>query len=77
MTGFGNYLYYFKTRDFSIGRFAEMMWRLNFLVMFCCLSLNNRCRGAAIVFCVCVCVLGGGIEGQEKTVEDRGYHAGL
>lgn len=41
MTGFGNFLYYYKTRDFSVGRFAEMMWRLNFLVFFCCLVLNN------------------------------------
>uniref|UniRef100_A0A061S981 Acetyltransferase-related family protein n=1 Tax=Tetraselmis sp. GSL018 TaxID=582737 RepID=A0A061S981_9CHLO len=41
MTGFGNFLYYYKTRDFSIGRFAEMMWRLNFLVVFCCFVMNN------------------------------------
>lgn len=41
MTGFGNFSYYYKTADFSIGRFAQMMWRLNFLVFFCCLVLNN------------------------------------
>ena len=41
MTGFGNFLYYYKTRNFCLGRFAEMMWRLNFLVFFCCLALNN------------------------------------
>jgi len=41
MTGFGNFLYYYKSKDFSLGRFAEMMWRLNFLVFFCCILLNN------------------------------------
>jgi hypothetical protein len=41
MTGFGNFSYYYKTGDFSVGRFAQMMWRLNFLVFFCCLVLNN------------------------------------
>jgi len=41
MTGFGNFLYYFKTNDFSIGRFAGMMWRLNFLVLFACVVLEN------------------------------------
>ena len=41
MTGFGNFSYYYKTGDFGVGRFAQMMWRLNFLVFFCCLVLNN------------------------------------
>jgi hypothetical protein len=41
MTGFGNFSYYYKTGDFSVGRFAQMMWRLNFLVFFCCLVLDN------------------------------------
>eukprot|EP00887_Chlorella_sp_A99_P001183 scaffold14.g1183.t1 len=41
MTGFGNFAYYHKTSDFSLGRFCQMMWRLNFLVLFCCLALNN------------------------------------
>ncbi|GAB4818564.1 hypothetical protein N2152v2_005610 [Parachlorella kessleri] len=41
MTGFGNFAYYYKTADFSLGRFVQMMWRLNFLVIFCCLVLNN------------------------------------
>lgn len=36
MTGFGNFTYYYKTGDFGIGRFAQMMWRLNFLVFFAC-----------------------------------------
>eukprot|EP00850_Spirogloea_muscicola_P021617 SM000256S08671 [mRNA] locus=s256:156174:160732:+ [translate_table: standard] len=41
MTGFGNFSYYYVRKDFSLGRFAQMMWRLNFLVLFCCLALNN------------------------------------
>ncbi|PRW50849.1 CAS1 domain-containing 1 [Chlorella sorokiniana] len=41
MTGFGNFSYYYRTADFGIGRFCQMMWRLNFLVLFCCLALNN------------------------------------
>ncbi|XP_017219349.1 protein REDUCED WALL ACETYLATION 2-like [Daucus carota subsp. sativus] len=41
MTGFGNFSYYYIRKDFSLARFAQMMWRLNFLVFFCCLVLNN------------------------------------
>lgn len=41
MTGFGNFSYYYIRKDFSLARFAQMMWRLNFLVLFCCLVLNN------------------------------------
>ncbi|XP_057418795.1 protein REDUCED WALL ACETYLATION 2 isoform X2 [Lotus japonicus] len=41
MTGFGNFSYYYIRKDFSLVRFAQMMWRLNFLVLFCCLVLNN------------------------------------
>ncbi|GFR46609.1 hypothetical protein Agub_g8221 [Astrephomene gubernaculifera] len=41
MTGFGNFSYYYKTGDFCIGRFAQMMWRLNFLVFFACVVLCN------------------------------------
>ncbi|XP_024370721.1 protein REDUCED WALL ACETYLATION 4 [Physcomitrium patens] len=41
MTGFGNFSYYYVRKDFSLGRFAQMMWRLNFLVFFCCIVLNN------------------------------------
>lgn len=41
MTGYGNFTYYYKTADFSIGRFAQMMWRLNFMVFFCCAALGN------------------------------------
>lgn len=41
MTGYGNFSYYYRTGDFSIGRFCQMMWRLNFLVIFCCIVLQN------------------------------------
>ncbi len=59
----GNFSYYYRTADFGIGRFCQMMWRLNFLVLFCCLALNNSymcaaglARGSRLV----VCWLGGG-----------------
>lgn len=42
MTGFGNFAYYYKTRDFSFGRFCQMMWRLNFLAFLCCVALDNE-----------------------------------
>ncbi|KAL2494576.1 O-acetyltransferase family protein [Forsythia ovata] len=41
MTGFGNFSYYYIRKDFSVARFAQMMWRLNFFVAFCCIVLNN------------------------------------
>jgi len=41
MTGFGNFSYYYIRKDFTLGRFAQMMWRLNFLVFFACIVLNN------------------------------------
>ncbi|KAL1560413.1 Protein REDUCED WALL ACETYLATION 1 [Salvia divinorum] len=41
MTGFGNFSYYYIRKDFSVARFAQMMWRLNFFVVFCCVVLNN------------------------------------
>uniref|UniRef100_A0A1D1Y8M1 CAS1 domain-containing protein 1 n=1 Tax=Anthurium amnicola TaxID=1678845 RepID=A0A1D1Y8M1_9ARAE len=41
MTGFGNFSYYYIRKDFSVARFSQMMWRLNFLVTFCCIVLNN------------------------------------
>ncbi|KAK9267548.1 hypothetical protein L1049_009976 [Liquidambar formosana] len=41
MTGFGNFSYYYIRKDFSLARFAQMMWRLNFMVAFCCIVLNN------------------------------------
>ncbi|KDD73873.1 Cas1p-like 10 TM acyl Transferase domain-containing protein, partial [Helicosporidium sp. ATCC 50920] len=41
MTGYGNFSYYYRTADFSLGRFCQMMWRLNFLVAVCCAALGN------------------------------------
>ncbi|XP_071921074.1 protein REDUCED WALL ACETYLATION 3-like isoform X1 [Coffea arabica] len=41
MTGFGNFSYYYIKKDFSLARFAQMMWRLNFFVALCCIILNN------------------------------------
>lgn len=41
MTGFGNFSYYYIRADFSAGRFAQMMWRLNFFVFFACAALRN------------------------------------
>ncbi|KAJ9153218.1 hypothetical protein P3X46_026682 [Hevea brasiliensis] len=41
MTGFGNFSYYYIKKDFSLARFVQMMWRLNFFVAFCCIVLNN------------------------------------
>ncbi|KAG2570331.1 protein REDUCED WALL ACETYLATION 3-like [Panicum virgatum] len=41
MTGFGNFSYYYKKKDFSIARFAQMMWRVNFFTAFCCIVLDN------------------------------------
>ncbi|KAL5577156.1 hypothetical protein UlMin_018855 [Ulmus minor] len=41
MTGFGNFSYYYIRKDFSLARFAQMMWRLNFFVALCCVVLNN------------------------------------
>ncbi|XP_038904525.1 protein REDUCED WALL ACETYLATION 2-like [Benincasa hispida] len=41
MTGFGNFSYYYARKDFSFSRFAQMMWRLNFLVVMCCIVLDN------------------------------------
>eukprot|EP00884_Botryococcus_braunii_P012312 jgi/Botrbrau1/21081/Bobra.0144s0079.1 len=41
MTGFGNFSYYYRFKDFTFGRFAQMMWRLNFLVIVTCIVLQN------------------------------------
>ncbi|GLT55407.1 hypothetical protein SLA2020_285320 [Shorea laevis] len=41
MTGFGNFTYYYVLKDFSLARFAKTMFRLNFLVFFSCIVLNN------------------------------------
>lgn len=38
MTGFGNFSFFYLKNDFSIVRLLQMLWRLNFLVIFLCLS---------------------------------------
>ena len=43
MTGFGNFSYYYIRKDFTLLRFAQMMWRLNFFVFFVCATMNNEC----------------------------------
>ncbi|XP_039127108.1 protein REDUCED WALL ACETYLATION 2 [Dioscorea cayenensis subsp. rotundata] len=42
MTGFGNFSYYYIRKDFSLARFCQMMWRLNFFVALCCVVLDNH-----------------------------------
>ncbi|XP_042451577.1 protein REDUCED WALL ACETYLATION 2-like isoform X2 [Zingiber officinale] len=42
MTGFGNFSYYYVRKDFSLARFYQMIWRLNFFVAFCCIILGNH-----------------------------------
>lgn len=62
MTGFGNFTYYYKTNDFNIGRFCQMMWRLNFLVFFCCVvrpRVSSAISGSLTVCCTvfsCSCI---------------------
>jgi len=41
MTGYGNYSYFIKYKDYSFWRVCKMMFRLNFLVLFFCLTMNT------------------------------------
>eukprot|EP00924_Labyrinthula_sp_SR-Ha-C_P000485 snap_masked-scaffold_27-processed-gene-0.22-mRNA-1 protein AED:0.25 eAED:0.26 QI:0/0/0/0.8/1/1/5/0/945 len=41
MTGFGNFSFFYLKQDYSFVRFYQMLWRLNFLVVFLCLLMNN------------------------------------
>ena len=41
MTGFGNFSFFYIKQDFTFARFAQMMWRLNFLVAVLCMTTNN------------------------------------
>ena len=38
MTGFGNFSYFYMKSDYSLVRILQMLWRLNFLVIFLCLT---------------------------------------
>ncbi len=42
MTGFGNFMFFHKTNDYSLPRILQMLWRLNFLVLFLCLTHGNH-----------------------------------
>ncbi|KAJ8549372.1 hypothetical protein K7X08_033079 [Anisodus acutangulus] len=61
MTGFWNFSYYYIRKDFSLARFAQMMWRLNFFVIFCCIVLNNdymlSVMALKLVMCFVVVIL--------------------
>mmetsp|Transcript_54638 Transcript_54638/g.70250 ORF Transcript_54638/g.70250 Transcript_54638/m.70250 type:complete len:694 (+) Transcript_54638:39-2120(+) len=41
MTGFGNFSFFYIKRDFGTVRLLQMMWRLNFLVVFLCMLFGN------------------------------------
>eukprot|EP00514_Thraustochytrium_sp_LLF1b_P008198 CAMPEP_0184536834 /NCGR_PEP_ID=MMETSP0198_2-20121128/16674_1 /TAXON_ID=1112570 /ORGANISM="Thraustochytrium sp., Strain LLF1b" /LENGTH=937 /DNA_ID=CAMNT_0026930049 /DNA_START=75 /DNA_END=2888 /DNA_ORIENTATION=+ len=41
MTGFGNFSFFYIKSDYSFSRFLQMMWRLNFTVVFLCMLMNN------------------------------------
>ena len=41
MTGFGNFSFFYLKGDFSLSRVVAMLWRLNFLVFWLCMVLNN------------------------------------
>lgn len=38
MTGFGNFSFFYLKGDFTLVRVLQMLWRLNFLVIFLCLT---------------------------------------
>mmetsp|Transcript_10076 Transcript_10076/g.21267 ORF Transcript_10076/g.21267 Transcript_10076/m.21267 type:complete len:837 (+) Transcript_10076:3-2513(+) len=41
MTGFGNFSFFYVTNDYSLTRVLQMLWRLNFLVFFLCMTHGN------------------------------------
>ena len=42
LTGFGNAVYFWRTNDFSLGRFLKMLWRINFFVVFLSLATGTH-----------------------------------
>ena len=42
MTGFGNFSFFYVKQDFGFVRLAQMFWRLNFLVLLLCVTMNNQ-----------------------------------
>lgn len=42
LTGFGNFSFFYTRDDYSLTRLAQMMWRLNFLVLALMLVMNTR-----------------------------------
>ena len=41
LTGFGNGVYFWSSGDFSFKRFAQQLWRMNFLCLFLSLSTGT------------------------------------
>jgi hypothetical protein len=50
MTGFGNFSFFYLKNDFSLVRVLQMIWRLNFLVVFLCLSQGT----SYILYYICL-----------------------
>ena len=42
MTGFGNFSFFYIKRDFSMVRLAQLLWRLNFLVLLLVAVMDNQ-----------------------------------
>lgn len=42
MTGFGNFSFFYLKGDFGMVRLLQMLWRLNFLVFFLCMVMDNH-----------------------------------
>jgi hypothetical protein len=49
MTGFGNFSFFYVKRDYSLLRVLQMIWRMNFFVVFLCLTMDNP----YIVYYIC------------------------
>lgn len=50
MTGFGNFSFFYTRRDYSLIRVLQMLWRLNFLVIFLCLTQGT----SYILYYICL-----------------------